>query len=128
MTLDGQRFDEITKALAMDTSRRRVIRGLGATFLGGVFAWASIGQARADESDDDEDGEHDEDDEDESTEQLAECQEKLAECGSKETHLNCAECAVEVESECSGLLGANLAAGTCLHQPRLLHRRKRVHA
>ncbi len=115
MSLDGQRFDEITKTLALGTSRRRVIRGLGATVLGSIFAWASVGKARADEDDDEfEDDEHDEDDEDESAEELAECQEKLTECGSKETYLKCAECTAEVEAECSGLLGTDLAAGTCL--------------
>ncbi len=104
--MDGQRFDEITKALATGTSRRRVVRGLGATVLGSIFAWATVGRARADKDDKDE--------EKEAAKELAKCQEKRAKCGSKETYLKCSECTAKVEAECSGLLGPDLAAGTCL--------------
>lgn len=105
--MDGQRFDEITKALAIGTSRRRVMRGLGAAAVATLLGRAGVARAQSAQTTSEKEAEK-------ASKHLAKCQEKLDKCGSKETYLKCAECTAKVEAECSGVLGTNLAAGTCL--------------
>ena len=45
--MDPRRFDELSKGLASRSSRRSVVKGLGAGVLGGVLAMAGLGKASA---------------------------------------------------------------------------------
>ena len=105
--MDGQRFDEITRALAIGTSRRRVMRGVGAAAVATLLGRAGVARAQSAQTASEKEAEK-------ASKYLAKCQENLDKCGSKETYLKCTECTAEVEAECSGLLGLDLAASTCL--------------
>jgi len=105
--LDDHWFDEITRALAIGTSRRRLMRGVGAAAVATLLGRAGVAGAQSAQTASEKEAEK-------ASKHLAKCQKNLDKCGSKETYLKCAECTAEVEAECSGLLGPDLAAGTCL--------------